>query len=91
MAQINIVARFSAIQFSMKITPLLAFYFSLRRSDRGAELGGLLVGAEQHIEDARQQEDRRDDARHIDIAGEQAAELVDHQGDHIGQAALVAG
>ena len=55
-----------------------------------AELGCFLVGLCKHVDDeceSRYCEDQADDA---DAACEEAAELVDHQGDEVSEAALVA-
>ena len=49
-----------------------------------------LIRAEEHVADEADEQDSDDDAEDIAVAGEQAAELIDDQGDRIGEAALIA-
>ena len=56
----------------------------------GLERGGFLVGTHQHVDDAGQCQDRADEADHVQVAREGAAELVDHQADQVSEAALIA-
>ena len=59
-------------------------------SELHGELGSFLVGLCQHVDDACESRDSDDQADHIGIAGEQAAELVDHEGADVSEATLIA-
>ena len=50
---------------------------------RGGELGGFLIGLEQHADDAGRDGEGRDEADHIDVSGEDRADLVDHQRNRV--------
>ena len=62
---------------------------SVSDPDLCRELACFLVRLAEHIHDAGEQDDRNDHAVDIGVAGEQRAELVDHEGDGIGKAALI--
>lgn len=55
-----------------------AFAFVLRCS-------ASFIRAEEHVADEADEQDSDDDAEDIAVAGEQAAELIDDQGDRIGR------
>ena len=55
-----------------------------------AEAGGLgVLLEEEHVDDERKHEQSEDQADNVDAAGEESAELVDHQSDGVSEHALV--
>ena len=56
------------------------------RSHLLCQFGGFLILLkEQHPDHSAQHSQRGDQAGHIDVAGKQPAELIDHQGNRIGE------
>ena len=55
-----------------------------------AQLGSFLVGLEEHVDHTGEDNDGRDQADDVQAAGEGVAELVDHQGNEVSKAALIA-
>ena len=55
-----------------------------------AQLGSVLVGTEQHVQQTGQNDDGHDGADDAAGAHSPTAELVDHQGDQVSEAALIA-
>ena len=88
-AEMRSVPRFCAIQSNMKITPLKREGITELLYLRG-ELRGFLIRLEEHVDDACKQDHADDHTEDIGMAGEEAAELVDHEGDDIRKAALIA-
>ena len=55
-----------------------------------AQLGSFLVGLEEHVDHTGEDNDGRDQSDDVQAAGESVAELVDHQGNEVSKAALIA-
>ena len=55
----------------------------------GVQFGCFFVRANQHVKDQCQRRDCKDQTDHIHMTCERIAELVDHQRDDIGEAALI--
>ena len=55
-----------------------------------AQLGSFLIGLEEHVDDQGERRDGRDQSDDVQAAGEGVAELVDHQGNEVSKAALIA-
>ena len=55
-----------------------------------AQLGSFLVGLEEHVDHTGEDNDGRDQADDVQAAGEGVAELIDHQGNEVSKAALIA-
>ena len=60
------------------------------KSDLSGKLGSFLVRTNQHVDDKGQSGDGSHQTDDVQAAGEGLAELVDHQGAQIGEAALIA-
>ena len=60
------------------------------KSDLSGELGSFLVRTNQHVDDKGQSGNGSDQADDAQVTGEGLAELVDHQGTQISEAALIA-
>ena len=88
MAETMIVDRFSVIQCNMEITPFGEY--QLNASALIAQLGSFLIGLEEHVDHTGEDNDGSDQADDVQAAGEGVAELVDHQGNEVSKAALIA-